>query len=174
MNRMPTAPARRKSKVRTPEVSVDPIHDVEQAHAALTAGSARRFSEIQRRAYDHFERRGGVWGNDWEDWLRAERELFWMPRAEMFENPFTIVVRVAVPGFDARSIAVIAAPHSILVQAAEKHHHYGLDARVRFCEFGRELFRRFDLPARIDPKSASASLDKGILEIVAEIVRKVR
>lgn len=31
--------------------------------------------DIARRAYQLFEDRGGDHGHDWEDWLRAEREL---------------------------------------------------------------------------------------------------
>lgn len=31
--------------------------------------------EIRRRAYEIFEERGGVPGNEHEDWLRAEREV---------------------------------------------------------------------------------------------------
>lgn len=31
--------------------------------------------EIRRRAYEIFEERGGIAGNEHEDWLRAEREV---------------------------------------------------------------------------------------------------
>jgi HSP20 family molecular chaperone IbpA len=77
------------------------------------------------------------------------------------------VLRVAVPGFDPKSVQVTATPHSLLILGTEMHGHTGLEARFQFCEFGQRLFRRFDLPARIDPATVSASLEKGILEIVA-------
>jgi HSP20 family molecular chaperone IbpA len=90
----------------------------------------------------------------------------------MFENAYAIVLRVAVPGFGPKSIQVTATPHSLLIQGAETHQHDGLEARLHFCEFGQRLFRRFDLPARIDPNLVAATLDKGILEILASISRR--
>jgi len=30
---------------------------------------------IQERAYDHFQRRGAGHGDDWSDWLKAEKEV---------------------------------------------------------------------------------------------------
>ena len=37
--------------------------------------SAATSEDIARRAYELFEQRGGAHGQDWEDWLSAEREL---------------------------------------------------------------------------------------------------
>jgi Protein of unknown function (DUF2934) len=31
-------------------------------------------SDIARRAYDLYEQRGGEHGDDWDDWLQAERK----------------------------------------------------------------------------------------------------
>lgn len=43
----------------------------------LTAKNGRSpsFEQIQGRAYELFEARGGIHGWDWADWLTAEREL---------------------------------------------------------------------------------------------------
>jgi hypothetical protein len=38
-------------------------------------GSMPIFEEVQRRAYDLFERRGSEPGHDVDDWLQAEREI---------------------------------------------------------------------------------------------------
>ncbi len=55
-----------------------------QAPAPQNIGSAgqqqmskRQLSreEVAKRAYELWKQRGGSHGNDWEDWLRAEREL---------------------------------------------------------------------------------------------------
>ena len=37
--------------------------------------SAPSQADIATRAYELFVQRGGEHGNDWNDWLRAEREL---------------------------------------------------------------------------------------------------
>jgi HSP20 family molecular chaperone IbpA len=155
----------------TPAISITKIHDQEEASSAVLGQTDRHLQEVRHRAFDYFQQRGELLGNDWEDWLRAEREVLWRPPAEMFENASAIVLRVAVPGFAAKSIQVTATPHSLLIQGTEMHRHDGLEDRLHFCEFGQRLFRRFDLPARVDPNKVSATLDKGIVEIVASIAR---
>jgi hypothetical protein len=48
------------------------------ANAVATAGRAPSSPDpeaIAARAYELFLRRGAVHGQDWEDWLAAEREL---------------------------------------------------------------------------------------------------
>src|SRR5580658_9857685 len=151
----------------TPRISITKIHDPEEASLALLDQTELHLQNVRDRAFNHFEQRGQIVGNDWDDWLRAEREVLWQPHAEMFENANAIVLRVAVPGFGPKSIQITATPHSLLIQGTEPHRHNGLEDRLHFCEFGQDLFRRFDLPARIDPNRVFATLDKGILDILA-------
>ena len=155
-------------------ISIARIHDPDEALSTLSALTERHIEDVRQCAFEYFQERGRTVGNDWEDWLRAERKMLWSPRAEMFENPSSIVLRVAVPGFSHKSIQVTATPHSLLIQGTESHRHEGLDARLHFCEFGQRLFRRFDLPTPIDPGTVSATLDKGVLEILAGIARRLR
>jgi HSP20 family molecular chaperone IbpA len=123
-------------------------------------------------AFHFFEQRGSYHGNDFADWLRAEREVVWRPHSEMFESDSRVVLRVAAPGFEERSIRLIAAPYALAVLATETHKHYGLQARLQFCEFGQRLFRLFELAARIDPKKVTATLERGILDVVATKSRR--
>ena len=44
----------------------------ERRHDASTNGHAER---VAARAYELYLARGGAHGNDWQDWLTAEREL---------------------------------------------------------------------------------------------------
>jgi len=155
----------------TPDISITKIHGQEEAMSVISGQTDYYLQQVRHRAFDYFQQRGQLMGNDWEDWLRAEREVLWQPPAEMFQNASAIVLRVAVPGFAPRSIQVTATPHSLLIQGAETHQHDGLEERLHFCEFGQRLFRCFDLPARVDPDNVSATWDKGIVEIVAGIAR---
>ena len=155
----------------TQAISITKIHSQEEASSAVLGQTDHYLQEVRHRAFDYFQRGGEHLGNDWEDWLRAEREVLWRPPAEMFENASAIVLRVAVPGFAPKSIQVTATPYSLLIQGTEVHQHDGLEDRLHFCEFGQRLFRRFDFPARVDPSKVSATLDKGIVEIVASIAR---
>jgi len=154
-----------------PHIPVLTIHDQEQASAALLAETRQHVQEIQCRAFDGFQKRGEIVGDDLGDWLRAERELLWKPLSEMFENEYAVVLRVAAAGFNAASLHITASPHWVLVQGTDTHGHPGLEARLRFCEFGQRLFRSFELPSPIDPNSVSVTLDKGIIEIVARKAR---
>lgn len=42
---------------------------------AQTAGSKDIAEQIRRRAYELYLKRGQAHGNDWADWLQAEREV---------------------------------------------------------------------------------------------------
>lgn len=155
----------------TLRISITKIHDPDEASTVVSEHTERHFQNVRCRAFGHFEQRGQIPGNDWDDWLRAEREVLWKPHAEMFQNAAVIVLRIAVPGFGPDSIQITATPQSLLIQGTEEHSHDGLAARLHFCEFGERLFRRFDLPAAIDPATVSATLDKGVLEILAGVAR---
>jgi hypothetical protein len=46
-----------------------------RADRRTSSRGAPNETDIARRAYQLFVQRGGEHGHDWEDWLRAEREL---------------------------------------------------------------------------------------------------
>ena len=126
---------------------------------------------IRQRAFGLFSERGTIHGNDMEDWLRAERELVWMPQSETMEDDKQFRLRLIVPGLEAQDLQITAMPDAIIVQAegASKEAKEAKEAStVPFRELrGRKLFRRFDFEEPIDPERTEASLAKGILEIVA-------
>lgn len=122
---------------------------------------------IRQRAFGLFEERGTVHGSDMEDWLRAENELVWAPKAESMEDDKQFRLRLMVPGLEAKDLQITAMPDAIIVQA-EALSNESKETGVPFRELrGRKLFRRFDFEEPIDPARTEASLAKGILEIVA-------
>lgn len=44
-------------------------------NAVIEGNEAMNLDEVRRRAYELYEERGGIPGNDAEDWFRAEQEL---------------------------------------------------------------------------------------------------
>ena len=126
---------------------------------------------IRQRAFGLFAERGTTHGGDVEDWLRAERELVWVPQSETMEDDKQFRLRLIVPGLEAQDLQITAMPDAIIVQAegASKEAKETKEAStVPFRELrGRKLFRRFDFEEPIDPARTEASLAKGILEIVA-------
>lgn len=127
------------------------------------------FNEIQeairQRAFGLFEERGEAHGREMEDWLRAESELVWVPWAEIMEDDKEFRLHLIVPGIEAKDLQITATPEVIVVQAEPLARE---TSPVPFCELrSRRLFRRFAVSEPIDPSRTEASLNKGILEIVA-------
>src|SRR6266581_7778069 len=75
------------------------------------------FEAIRRKAFELFERRGAVPGYELDDWLQAERDLFWVPQAEIAEATNKFRIEVAVPGFEAKDLEVTAFSGAIIVKA---------------------------------------------------------
>jgi HSP20 family protein len=129
---------------------------------------AKTTEQIQQRAFRLFTQHGGLPGFDLDNWLLAEREVLGPSAAELVESEKELKLRVAVPGAEARDLRVTATPGAIIVEANTRHDHSGTDGELRFCEFSEnKLCRQFGLPSKIDVNKVSASLDKGILEVVA-------
>jgi HSP20 family molecular chaperone IbpA len=132
------------------------------------AEAEKTIEKIQQRAFKHFEERGGLTGFDRQDWLLAEHEVLGPSLAELVVNDREVKLKVAVPGVDSKDVIVTATPNSLVVKANSGHIHSGTDGEIRFCEFTEDtLCREFGLPSPIDVNTVSASLDMGILQVVA-------
>ena len=124
--------------------------------------------QIQQKAFSLFKQHGGLPGFDLDNWLLADREVLGPSAAELVESEKELKLRVAVPGAEARDLRVTATSETIIVEANARHEHSGTDGELRFCEFSEnKLCRQFGLPSEIDVNKVSASLDKGILKVVA-------
>ncbi len=148
-------------------LTVEKLRDPDQADAPILREMQNFVEETQRRAFDLFQRRGASPGAELDDWLRAEREIVWTPEAELVENEKEVRIQVAAPGLEPKQIHVTALPETVIVKGETTHKHEGGEG-VQFCEFNeRTLFRRFELDNQIDVDRVTATLDNGILRIVA-------
>jgi HSP20 family molecular chaperone IbpA len=78
------------------------------------------FDKIRKRAFEFFERRGGAPGFDVEDWLRAKRDLLWVPQAEILETDAELKIKAGVPSLEAKDLNSTV-QHELLIQGnAEK------------------------------------------------------
>jgi HSP20 family molecular chaperone IbpA len=149
-------------------VLIERIRHLNGEKPPVFAEVERTNDKIQRRAFSLFEKRGERPGLDLEDWLLAEHEVLGTSLAELVESAKDWKLKVAVPGVESKDVTVTATPESLIVQANWSHRHSDADGEIRFCEFSREaLCRQFGLPSPIDVNSVSASLDKGVLHVVA-------
>lgn len=119
---------------------------------------------IAYRAYELFDTRGRNHGHALEDWLHAERELIKPANIEISETPAEVLVRADVPGFGAGDVQVGLAPNRLI-----------LWGQLRAAEPAKgvmQLLGEIELPARVDPKEARASVAQGLFEFSAAKERK--
>jgi HSP20 family protein len=125
------------------------------------------FNLIARRAFEIFESRGHVHGNDREDWFLAESELLTSVKFHLSESGEQLTARAELPGFHRQEIKVSLEPRRLSVsgkteplenQQSEKHPHSHRHAQL--------MFRVIDLPCEVDLTKAKASFNDGRLEVV--------
>ncbi len=123
---------------------------------------------VRQRAFDLFERRGRHHGNEIDDWIQAERELFWVPPAELVETDNEVEINVTVPGFDPKQVQVSALAWEILVQGDQGMYSEKKDKGVLYSEFEEKaLYRRFAISQPIDIDRVTANIENGMLTIKA-------
>lgn len=136
--------------------------------AATMKELSETFDQIRDRAFELFERRGGAHGQDTNDWVQAEKELFWVPQAEIRETDSEVTIEVGVPGFAAKDIQVTVQPGEILVRGNTEKFIEKKEGAVSFSEFGeKSLYRRFEVTPAIDVDRTTAAVENGLLTISA-------
>lgn len=128
----------------------------------------KRLGEIRQRAFEFFDKRGRELGHDLADWIQAEHEILGWPAAELAEKNSEYKLEMTLPGFSASEVEVSATPTEIAVHAAIKPEKKAPEDHVLWTEFGpNDVYRRFRLPQPIDVDKTSATLDQGLLKIIA-------
>jgi HSP20 family protein len=151
-----------------PQVAIERLDEKHAADTSVVDEMKSLAERIRQRAFEIFERRGASHGSAVSDWLSAERDLFRIPESELVERDGKFEARVAASGIDPADVTVTALPDALIVKGSTTHTHQHTDGDVRFCEFDqRTLFRRFDLPERINVDQVTANLDKGVLQLTA-------
>jgi len=128
---------------------------------------------IMRRAYEIFERNGGMFGREFENWMQAERELLWKPALELSEKDGQFQLEVAVSGVEPKDIEIEVTPEDIVLKANVEHEHEGRKGIVHYCEFETgQMFRSIHLPKRIDPDRVKAEFKNGLLRLTAKVAEE--
>jgi HSP20 family molecular chaperone IbpA len=125
------------------------------------------FNLIARRAFEAFESRGYVHGNDREDWFLAESELLTPVKFHLSESGEQLRASAEVPGFNRGEIKVSLEPHRLSISGktepredhkSEKQTHSFRPAQLMFCVI--------DLPTEVDLSKAKATFNDGALGVV--------
>jgi len=123
---------------------------------------------VRQRAFELFEHRGFSPGNELADWVQAERDLFWVPPAELAETENEVEITVAVPGFLPKEVHVTAQPGEILIQGNHDTHAEKRERGLVFSEFEEKaLYRRFQIAQPIEIGQVTANVENGILTVKA-------
>lgn len=148
-------------------VFVRRLHSRDEAGEALWREIDDLESEIRQKTQQLFEARGGVPGDADDDWVRAEREVCWVPQSELKESDRAFRAVIGIPGLDAGDIEVTLLPEMMIVRGKGLQDLDGAD-RIHFSEFGsRTLFRKISIPALVHVESAVVACEKNLLEISA-------
>lgn len=150
-------------------IAVQKVKEVETASLPLFDEMRRMLSDVERKAFDLFQRRGAALGHELDDWLQAERETLSAPAAELTETPGGFALRMAIPGFPAKQVQVTATPQELIVKAEHPSQDANNDERVCWSELPHngKACRRVPLPTTIDIAKVTATLDDGMLLIKA-------
>ena len=122
----------------------------------------RIYDAISRRAYELFERGGGVHGFDKDHWLEAEKELFLPVQTSMEETEGEIVMRAEVPGFTASDLEVNVEPRRVTVIGKRESKQ---ETKEGTEESSAEIFRTMELPSEANTTKVTATLKDGVLEV---------
>jgi HSP20 family molecular chaperone IbpA len=149
-------------------VSIRRIDPAELKSLSLLKEIEALLDRVRQRAFELFEQRAGAGGNEVDDWLNAQEQLLAHAPAELVERKKNFEIAIAAPGFTAGQLNIAVLPDSITVLGKAENRKELKHATVYFSELAqRDLLRRFDLPAPIEPAQVHASLEDGVLKIVA-------
>jgi HSP20 family protein len=121
---------------------------------------------IGRRAFEIFESRGQLHGNDREDWFLAESELLTPVKFHLSESGEQLTVRAEVPGFNREEIKVSLEPHRLSVSGKVQLENHQSGKQIHSHRHGQLMFRIIDLPCEVDLSKARATFNDGTLEVV--------
>jgi len=150
------------------QVAIKKANEASKTSLPIFEEIAKRFESVRQRAFDLFENRGHELGHDREDWLKAERELFNWPASELAEKDGTYEIQVALPGFETQDVEVTTTPNEVIIHAETKEEKKTQKNNVLWTEFGsNNVYRRFELPNRINVDKVTANLENGVLRVIA-------
>ena len=150
-------------------VSVRKIDPAEAKSVSLLREIETLFDRVRERAFEVFEQRGRAFDRELDDWLEAEKQFLVAAPAELVEGKKSMEIDVAVPGFSSDQLKVGVLPDCIIVFGKAESKKQRKQGKVHFSELShRDLLRRFNLPNQIEPDQVHASLQDGVLKIVAK------
>jgi HSP20 family protein len=122
---------------------------------AIVVRSPSLLDELERTAVDF-----------WGSWQPMVLSTGLTPRLDVHEEKDELVIRAELPGVAKDDLDIKIEGDTLRLEASKKQEEVPEDATYYACErcFGR-YSRVLSLPFNVDAEKASASLEKGVLEI---------
>jgi HSP20 family protein len=96
----------------------------------------------------------------------TEREVFWTPHVDVFERDGKLVVRADLPGLSRDDVRVEVEDGALTIEGERRQERESEGAGTYHAERVYGMFRRvIPLPEGVDPQSAEARFDSGVLEV---------
>ena len=133
---------------------------------SVTERINRIYDAISRRAFELFERDGGVNGNDVRHWLEAEEEFLHPMHVRLEESEGEFVVNAEVPGFTANDLEVNVEPRRLIISGKRESKKESKEGTTLYSEeCSNEIFRTIDLPSEVSATKVTATLKDGVLNV---------
>jgi HSP20 family molecular chaperone IbpA len=121
---------------------------------------------IARRAFEIFEGRGHVHGNEREDWFLAESELLTPVKIRISESGEQLIARAEALGFNREEIKVSLEPRRLSISAkSEPHGNHQSRKHTSLPGHAHLMLRVIDLPCDVDLSKAKATFNGDTLEV---------
>lgn len=118
------------------------------------------------RAYDYFVDRGARFGNELEDWMRAEMETLRAAPVKITESKDVIKVAIAAPGFKPNEIEMSIHGRSLIVSGETSSEEDVDDHDTVYSEWRSDRFlRQLELPCEVLTENLQAVLEDGVLKL---------
>jgi HSP20 family protein len=129
-----------------------------------------RQKDPQSEAADQF---GQLVAELWRGRFGSHQRGFW-PAVDSYrtEDPPQLVVVVELPGIDPEQVQIVL-HGSALIIAGERHRPTKCNRRYHQMELDYGPFeRRIQIHEQVDPEAASATFERGLLQIVLPIAKR--
>jgi HSP20 family protein len=121
----------------------------------------RRMDQV-RRQLDDFDFFG--FGGPMRTWPAIESEA-WTPAIDMYEAEKALVIRVDLPGIDAKDVKVAATENTLTIQGERKQLKEKGENYYHHEVFYGTFVRRIGLPAGVKGEDIKATFKNGVLEV---------
>ncbi len=118
------------------------------------------------KAYEFFQKRGGEFGREVEDWFKAESEILLNVPVDITETDEQFNVRAAVPGFRPDEIEISVKDNLLILSGVTEARAKKENENTVLSEWrSNRFFRQLTLDSAVDAEKVVADLKDGILQL---------